>query len=87
LEAEREVCSPRLAARLARNEAVKSNGGTKSKETIFSEMRRFVKMKFWIKIFENMRVQKFSLPIFLSSIPPTAELRRFFNPSPNIIIN
>ena len=36
------VCSPRLMARLARNWAVKSNGGAKSQETIFSEMRRFV---------------------------------------------
>jgi len=36
------VCSPRLRARLARNWAVKSNGGAKSQETIFSEMRRFV---------------------------------------------
>ena len=39
---EAEVCSPRLRARLARNEAVKSNGGTKSQDAIFSEMRRFV---------------------------------------------
>jgi hypothetical protein len=42
LEAKAIVCSPRLRARLARNEAVKSNGGAKSQETIFSEMRRFV---------------------------------------------
>src|SRR3989338_5362928 len=49
LEAKAIVCpalpagrSPRLRARLARNWAVKSNGGAKSQETIFSEMRRFV---------------------------------------------
>jgi hypothetical protein len=63
-EAERGVCSPRPEARLARNEAAKSNGGTKSQDEIFSEMRRFVKMKFCMKIFENMRVQKFPFPIF-----------------------
>ncbi|PIQ75107.1 MAG: hypothetical protein COV84_03025 [Candidatus Portnoybacteria bacterium CG11_big_fil_rev_8_21_14_0_20_40_15] len=42
LEAKAIVCSPRRTARLVRNWAVKSNGGTKSQETIFSEMRRFV---------------------------------------------
>ena len=64
LEADREVCSPRLRARFAKNEAVKSNGGTKSQETNFSEMRRFVKTKFCMKIFEKMNVQKLSFPIF-----------------------
>ena len=64
LGTDREVCSPRPQARLARNEAVKSNGWTKSQDAIFSEMRRFVKTKFCMKIFENMRVQKFSFPIF-----------------------
>jgi len=64
LGADKEVCSPRPQVRLARNEAVKSNGGAKSHETIFSEMRRFVKTKFCMKIFENMRVQKISFPIF-----------------------
>jgi len=48
---DREVCSPRPTARLARNWASKSNGGTKSHETIFSEMRRFVITKLWMKIF------------------------------------
>ena len=47
---EAEVCSPRLVARLARNWAVKSNGGAKSQETIFSEMRRFIVTKLCIKI-------------------------------------
>jgi len=42
LETDKEVCSPCPQARLARNWAVKSNGGTKSQEAIFSEMRRFV---------------------------------------------
>ena len=41
-EVDSKTCSPRLRARLARNEDVKSNGGTKSQEAIFSEMRRFV---------------------------------------------
>jgi len=42
LEADNKTRSPRLVARLAGNEIVKSNGRTKSQETIFSEMRRFV---------------------------------------------
>jgi len=76
LEAKAVVCSPRLAARLARNWAVKSNGGTKSQETIFSEMRRFVITKLCIKInfYSN----------FLRKISRFAGLRRFFIPSPNI---
>jgi len=71
---EAEVCSPRRTARLARNEAVKSNGGTKFQETIFSEMWRFVKTKLCIKInfYSN----------FLRKIPSPfgerAGLRRFF---------
>jgi len=44
------ACSSRLLAGRARNWAVKSNGGTKSQETIFSEMRRFVITKLCIKI-------------------------------------
>jgi len=86
-EADEEVCSPRLRARLARKEAVKSNGGTKSQDAIFSEMRRFVKTKFCMKIFEKMNVQKLFISNFSPSIPPAAELRRFSNPSPNKIIN
>jgi hypothetical protein len=76
LEAKAIVCSPRLRARLARNEAVKSNGGAKSQETIFSEMRRFVITKLCIKInfYSN----------FLRKISRFAGLRRFFIPSPNI---
>ena len=64
LEADKESCSPRQLALRARNEAVKSNGGTKSQEAIFSEMRRFVKTEFCMKIFENITVQKFPFPIF-----------------------
>ena len=73
---EAEVCSPRLAARLARNWAVKSNGGVKSQETIVSEMRRFVITELCIKInfYSN----------FLRKISRFAGLRRFFIPSPNI---
>ena len=73
---EAEVCSPRRTARLARNWAVKSNGGAKSQETIFSEMRRFVITKLCIKInfYSN----------FLRKISRFAGLRRFFVPSPNI---
>jgi len=41
-EAKATRCSPRLRARLARNEVAKSNGGTKSQDAIFSKMRRFV---------------------------------------------
>jgi len=87
LEADNKTCSPRLVAWLARNEAVKSNSGTKSQDAIFSEMRRFVKTKFCMKIFEKMNVQKIFISNFSPSIPPLAELRRFSNPSPNIIIN
>jgi len=73
---ETEVCSPRRTARLARNWAVKSNGGAKSQETIFSEIRRFVITKLCIKInfYSN----------FLRKISRFAGLRRFFIPSPNI---
>ncbi|MBU1246423.1 hypothetical protein KKD51_00410, partial [Patescibacteria group bacterium] len=73
---EAEICSPRPQARLARNWAVKSNGGTKSHDTIFSEMRRFVITKLCIKIdfYSN----------FLRKISRFAGLRRFFIPSPNI---
>src|SRR3989344_6023927 len=73
---EAEVCSPRPLAGLARNEAVKSYGGAKSQETIFSEMRRFVITKLCIKInfYSN----------FLRKIPRFAGLRQFFIPSPNI---
>jgi len=39
---EAEVCSSRLRRDSLKNWAVKSNGGTKSQETIFLEMRRFV---------------------------------------------
>jgi len=40
-----------------------------------------------MKIFEKMNVQKIFISNFSPSIPPLAELRRFSNPSPNIIIN
>ena len=75
LEVDREECSPRLRARLARNWAVKSYGGTKSQDAIFSEMRRFVIPKLCVKI--NFCSN------FLSKISRFAELRRFFIPSPN----
>ncbi|KKQ31786.1 MAG: hypothetical protein US45_C0040G0008 [Candidatus Nomurabacteria bacterium GW2011_GWA1_37_20] len=73
---EAEVCSPRLRARLARNWAVKSNGGAKSQTILFSEMRRFVITKLCIKInfYSN----------FLRKISREAGSRRFFVPSPNI---
>src|SRR3989338_6204718 len=73
---EAEICSLRRTARLARNWAVKSNGGTKSHETIFSEIRRFVITKLCVKInfYSN----------FLRKISRFAGLRRFFIPSPNI---
>ena len=87
LDGKTEVCSPRLAARLARNWAAKPYGGTKSQRILFSEMRRFVKTKFCTKVFENMCVQKLSLPISLRKISRFAGLRRFFIPSPNIIIS
>ena len=76
LRGEAEVCSSRQQAGLARNWAVKSNGGAKSQETIFSEMRRFVITKLCIKInfYSN----------FLRKISRFAGLRRFFIPSPNI---
>src|SRR3989338_959678 len=76
LEAKAIVCSPRRTARLARNWAVKSNGGAKSQDTIFSEIRRFVITKLCIKInfYSN----------FLRKISRFAGLRRFFIPSPNI---
>src|SRR3989344_5955182 len=54
LEVNSKACSPRLRARLARNEAVKSNGGTKSQDAIFSEMRRFVITKLRMKIFSQV---------------------------------
>ena len=79
LEAKAIVCSPRLRARLARNWAAKSYGGTKSQETIFSEMRRFVITKLCIKIIFYSN--------FLRKISHFAGLRRFFIPSPNIIIS
>ena len=75
-EAKATECSPRLRARLARNETAKSNGGTKSHDTIFSEMRRFVIAKQCIKI--NFYAN------FLRKISRFAGLRRFFIPSPNI---
>src|SRR3989344_8307281 len=75
-EAKAIVCSPRLWARLARNEAVKSNGGTKFQETFFSEMRRFVITELCIKI--NFYSD------FLRKISRFAGLRRFLIPSPNI---
>ena len=59
-----KTCSPRLRARLARNWAAKSNGGTKSQDAIFSEMRRFVITKLWVKVFKKVVVQKLSFPIF-----------------------
>jgi hypothetical protein len=76
LEAKAIVCSPRLRARLARNEAAKSYGGTKSQDAIFSEMRRFVITKLCIKMnfYSNL----------LRKISRFAGLRRFFIPSPNI---
>ena len=76
LRGEAEERSPRLRVRLARNWAAKSNGGTKSQETIFSEMRRFVITKLCIKInfYSN----------FLRKISRFAGLRQFFIPSPNI---
>ena len=73
LEVNSKACSPRLRARLARNWAVKSNGGAKSQETIFSEMRRFVITKLCIKI--NF------YSTFLRKISRFAGLRRFFVPS------
>ena len=71
-----EACSPRRSARRARNWAVKSNGGAKSQETIFSEMRRFVITKLCIKI--NFYSS------FLRKISRFAGLRRFFILPPNI---
>jgi len=73
---DKEVCSPRLRARLARNEAVKSNGGTKSQDAIFSEMRRFVIMKLCSSFLKYHGSKNLKL-IFSPSIPPSAELRRF----------
>ena len=64
LEVDSKTCSPRRSARLARNWAVKSNGGTKSQDAIFSEMRRFVITKLWMKVFEPLYFQKLSSPIF-----------------------
>src|SRR3989344_2808531 len=73
---EAEVYSQRRSARRVRNWAVKLNGGAKSQETIFSEMRRFVITKLCIKInfYSN----------FLRKISRFAGLRRFFIPSPNL---
>ena len=71
-EAKTVECSPRLRARLARNCWAKSNGGTKSHETIFSEMRRFVITKLCIKIIFYSN--------FLRKISREAGLRRFFIP-------